>query len=286
MPSVSFAHLTRDALDRQFSPSRSAKDPWGVLARHETATAALCHAGGLTIWRDVAYADRPGARVDLFVPAGDDVHPCVIYFHGGFWQEGRKDGSGFAAPVLAEHDRALAAVGYTLAPEARLREIVGEAAAVVVRLHQDAASYGLDPARLVVAGHSAGAHLAAALLAGQGGEAAAAAIAGAVLVSGVYDLAPVAASYVNDRVQMDADEVRDFSPLATVPGRDVPVHVLVGADEPDAFVQQSAALVEAWRPRLSRLTTHTAPGRDHFDVLDELTNPTSPAFLALLEMTS
>lgn len=286
MPSVPFDHLSREALDHQLSPSRSARDPWGVLARHETTTAALCHAGGLTVWRDVSYADRPAARVDLFVPAGRDAHPCVVYFHGGFWQEGRKDGSGFAAPALAEHDRALAAVGYTLAPEARLREIVGEAAAVVLRLHHDAASFGLDPSRLVVAGHSAGAHLAAALVAGLGGADAAAAVAGAVLVSGVYDLAPVAASYVNDRVQMDAGEVRDLSPLAALPVRDVPVHVLVGADEPDAFLRQSAALVEAWRPRLSRLTADTARGRDHFDVLDELTDAGSPTFLALLEMTA
>lgn len=286
MPSVPFAHLTREALDQQLSPSRSAKDPWGVLARHEAVTAALAHAGGLTIWRDVAYTERPGARVDLFVPAGDDAHPCVAYFHGGFWQEGRKEGSGFAAPLLAEHGRALAAVGYTLAPEARLREIVAEAAAAVLRLQHEAASFGLDPTRLVVAGHSAGAHLAAALIAGQGGEAAATAIAGAVLVSGVFDLAPVAASYVNDRVRMDADEIRDFSPLAAAPVRDVPVHVVVGADEPELFARQSSALVEAWQPRLSRLTTHRASHRDHFDVLDELTDPSSPTFHALLEMTS
>lgn len=285
MPSVPFVHLTRDELDRQLSPSRSAKDPWGVLARHEAVTAALAHAGELTTWCDVAYGSQPAARLDLYVPAGREAHACVVYFHGGFWQEGRKAGSGFAVPALAEYGRAVAAVGYTLAPAARLRQIVGEAAAAVLHLRDHAASYGLDADRLVVAGHSAGAHLAAALIAGQGGAAAAAVIAGAVLVSGVYDLAPVAASYVNDRVHIDADEIRDLSPLAGVPARGVPVHVVVGADEPDAFLRQSTALVEAWQPHLSRLTSHRVSGRDHFDVLDELTVPNSPTFREIIAMT-
>lgn len=283
---VPFAHLDRAELDRQLSPSRSAKDPWGVLARHEAVTAALAAGPALTVTRDLAYGPRPRQTLDLYVPARRRPAPCLVHFHGGFWQEGSKATSGFAVPALAPIGWAVAGVGYTLAPEARLRAIVDEAAAALVHLQENAATYGLDPACLVVAGHSAGAHLAAALLAGQGGDRAAAAVAGAVLISGVYDLTPVAASYVNDVARIDAAEVRDCSPLAARPGRDVPVHVLVGADEPDAFLQQSAALCEAWAPHLARLTRQRAPGRDHFDVLDELADPSSPTCRALEEMTA
>lgn len=286
MTSVPFHHLSREALDCDLSPSRSAKDARGVLRRHEQVTASLDSAPALMVMRDLTYGRRGAERFDLVVPSGSGPYPCVAWFHGGFWQEGSKAGSGFAAPALAESGVALAGVGYPLAPDVRLRAIVQSAGAALVRLQHEAPSYGLDPERIVVAGHSAGAHLAAAIVAGMAGEAAASAACGAVLVSGVYDLAPVAASYVNDLAHLDDDEVGELSPLLVRPWRDVPVHVVVGADEPDQFQRQSAALVDAWRDSITRLTTHVAPGRDHFDILDELTGRDSPTFRALLEMTA
>lgn len=286
MTSVPFDHLSREALDHELSPSRSAKDPWGVLRRHAEVTASLDSAPGLTVLRDLIYGRRSAERLDLVVPSGRGPYPSVAWFHGGFWQEGSKAGSGFAAPVLAESGVALAGVGYPLAPEVRLRAIVQSAGAALVRLQHEAPSYGLDPERIVVAGHSAGAHLAAAIVAGMAGEAAASAACGAVLVSGVYDLAPVAASYVNDLAHLDDDEIGELSPLLVRPWRDVPVHVVVGADEPDQFQRQAAAFADAWRDSITRLTTHVAPGRDHFDILDELTARDSPTFRALLEMTA
>lgn len=286
MTSVPFDHLSREALDRELSPSRSAKDPWGVLRRHAEVTASLDSAPGLTVLRDLTYGRRSAERLDLVVPSGRGPYPSVAWFHGGFWQEGSKAGSGFAAPALAESGVALAGVGYPLAPEVRLRAIVQSAGAALVRLQHEAPSYGLDPERIVVAGHSAGAHLAAAIVAGMAGEAAASAACGAVLVSGVYDLAPVAASYVNDLAHLDDDEIGELSPLLVRPWRDVPVHVVVGADEPDQFQRQAAAFADAWRDSITRLTTHVAPGRDHFDILDEFTARDSPTFRALLEMTA
>lgn len=286
MPLVPFDHLSREALDADLSPSRSAKDPWGVLQRHEAVTASLDGLPGLTVLRDLSYGRRGAERFDLVVPSGRGPYPSMAWFHGGFWQEGSKAGSCFAAPALAEAGIAVAGVGYPLTPAVRLRAIVQSAGAALVRLQHEAPSYGLDPDRIVVAGHSAGAHLAAAIVAGMAGEAAASAVCGALLVSGVFDLAPVAASYVNDLAHIDDDEIGELSPLVVRPWRDVPVHVVVGADEPDQFRQQSAAFADAWRGSIGRLTTHVAPGRDHFDILDELTRPDSPTFRALVEMTA
>ena len=91
-----------------------------------------------------------------------------------------------------------------------------------------------------------------------------------MLISGVYDLAPVAASYVNDVVHISPDEVSTLSPLFALPARDVPVHILIGQDEPEAFQVQSQALRQAWAPHLTHLHFSSLPGRDHFDVLDAL----------------
>ena len=277
-------HLTRAERDRQFSPSLSAKDAAGVLARHAEATKALWSTPGLVTARDLAYGPAPRARLDLVRPEGPGPFPCLVFVHGGFWQEGSKEGSGFAARSLAQAGWASALIGYSLAPEARLTEIVAETAQAVRHLAEQAGRYALDPARLVLAGHSAGAHMAAALLCGKAGQDVARQIAGAVLISGVYDLEPVAASYVNDRVQMDAAEVAALSVLSASPPRGTPIHVLYGADEPSAFREQSEALQRHWGTNGAALSMRQAEGRDHFDILDELSDPASETFLAILEM--
>lgn len=283
---IAFAQLSRAELDRQLSPSQAAKDPWGVLARHEAVSASLDAQSDLVVRRDVPYGPRPRARLDVVTPSGPGPCPALVWVHGGFWQEGTKAGSLYAAPALAPEGWAVAGVGYTLTPDVRLRDIVAEIGEAVRLLVREAGAFGLDPQRLAIGGHSAGGHLAAAMLTGMGGDDVAEALAGAVLVSGVYDLAPVAASYVNDLAALDVAEVADLSPLFVRPAKDVPVHVLVGASEPEAFRAQSQALCAAWAPHVRTLSFCSVPGRDHFDVLDELSDLASPTCRALLEMCS
>jgi len=274
---VEYRHLSKAELDVQLSPSKSAKDPWGVLARHEKVTAALAARPDLRLSSDLAYGPGERQRIDVVRPDVDRVVPCLVFLHGGFWQEGSKAGSGFAAAELASLGLAHASVGYTLAPEASLSEIVAEVAVALTTLGAEAAELGIDPDRLIVAGHSAGAHLAAAIIAGAGGAEVAAMVAAGVLISGVYDLAPIAASYVNEAVGMTAQEVTELSPLFLEPCRDVPIHLLVGGDEPEAFQVQTNALYTSWQSKLSQITIDRVAGRDHFDVLDELSDPISTA---------
>ncbi|MEC7765011.1 MAG: alpha/beta hydrolase [Pseudomonadota bacterium] len=282
--SVRFDHLDRSELDRQLSPSLSAKDAGGVLARHAAETATLFDDPTLVAARDLAYSAKAACRMDIVRPAGDGPFPCLAFLHGGFWQEGSKAGSGFAARALAQAGWASALIGYTLAPAARLSEIVDEAGQAVSWLSDNAERLCLDPARLVLAGHSAGGHMAAAVVAGKAGAQAARVPTVAVLLSGVFDLAPIAASYVNDKVAMDDAEVEALSLLTAPPCAPIPVHIVVGQDEPPAFRDQSAALRDAWFSHAGDVTFREAPGRDHFDILDELADPASPTFTAILEM--
>src|SRR5512139_149603 len=265
---IPFEHLSKKELDFQLFPRGFAKDATGTLARFEVETAAVDACAQLRVTRDLAYGPRERERLDLYVPAGARACPCLVFIHGGFWQRNSKAGSGFAARALAAAGWATVGVGYTLAPEVRVRDIVAEMGEALRMLRRVAPEHGIDPDRLVLSGHSAGGHLTAAVVAGMAGEDAARAVAGAIPISGVYDLAPVAASYVNDKAQMDADEVAQISPLFARPVVDVPVHVLVGADESEHFQQQSLALLAAWAPHLSHSTFAAATGRDHFDVLD------------------
>lgn len=282
---VPYSRLTRAELDRQLSPSLAAKDFMAVLTRHEEETAALEAAGDLRRWSDVAYG--PGARQTYDVTAPDDGgqrRPCLAFIHGGFWQEGSKAGSGFAARSFAGAGWAHAALGYTLAPEATLAEILEEIATALRHLRTHAADYGIDPDRIALAGHSAGAHLAACVLTGLAGGDLPAALAGYVLISGVYDLGPVAASYVNDAMGLSPADVEALSPLLYLPVADRPVHLMVGADEPEAFRRQSDALAAVWGRELRRISLRRCPGRDHFDILDEFATPGTESWQRILRM--
>ncbi|MEW9919769.1 alpha/beta hydrolase [Marimonas sp. MJW-29] len=278
--------LDRAERDRQFSPSRSAKDAAGALARMVERTDAALRDTDITVERDLVYGARPRARLDLFRPsqAGAEALPCLAFIHGGFWQEGDKSVSGFAAARFAAQGWAWASIGYTLTPDVSLTELTGEICDALDFLHARAAALGLDANRIVLAGHSAGGHLAAIALADVLDRGSARKIAGAVLVSGVFELAPVAASYVNDLARLSAAEVQRLSPARCEPQAHVPVHILYGADEPEAFRLQSEGLHRLWAPHLDRLSLSVTRGRDHFDVLDEMNDPASETMRRIAEM--
>ena len=278
--------LDQAALDLQHSPSKFAKDANGSLVRMVQDTEAARTDPGIAAMLDIPYGPRPRAKLDLYKPASVVAAPlpCLVFIHGGFWQEGDKSVSGFAAQSLCADGWAWVSVGYTLTPEVTLTELTEEIHAALAHLAQHAQAWGIDPARIVLAGHSAGGQLAAAVLADVLGRGGAMDLAGAVLISGVYELAPVAQSYVNDLARMDSAEIARLSPLRHLPVVDCPVHILVGADEPELFLLQSRALAAVWQPHLSCLTEDVPAGRDHFDVLDALNDPRSPTRQAMAEM--
>ena len=69
------------------------------------------------------------------------------------------------------------------------------------------------------------------------------------------------------------------------PNYEIPVYIVVGAEESDAFVSQSDELYRVWLSHLPELITERAGGRNHFNVLDELANRDSCTFQRILEMT-
>lgn len=113
--------------------------------------------------RDVAYGDDPRQRFDVFAPAAvaNGVRlPVLVLFYGGGWDSGSKDVYGWAAQALAAQGFVVALPDYRLVPEVHFPTFVEDAAAATAKVAEVAASYGGDPTRLGVLGHSAGAHLA------------------------------------------------------------------------------------------------------------------------------
>lgn len=264
--------MTRDALDRELSPSHLVESIDDELARYATLSEtarAKARAGDYLI-EGLRYGDAPDQQIDLFV--ADKPAPVLIYLHGGFWQMLSRRDSAFAAPGIVAAGGALAVVGYTLAPAATLGRIVDQVRAAVSCLYHEADELGLDRDRFVLAGSSAGAHLAAMVLAtdwpklGLPSDV----IRGACLVSGVYDLAAVQASYVNEPLRLGDDDVAGLSPLRLAPNHTCPVTIVYGDNETDEFKRESRLYVERLKAHGHHVAVQQIAHRQHFDVILDL----------------
>ncbi|KAG8155049.1 alpha/beta hydrolase [Burkholderia catarinensis] len=256
---------------REYSPSSKAPDFRNTLsdyrARSRNAARSLA---APTILR---YGTDAAQRILLFEPAGRTADVLVAYFHGGYWQELSADDSLFPAPAFLGQRVAYAAVGYTLAPRATLPGIVEQAADAIAALRRFMAA-----PRIVIAGSSAGAHLATMLLTldwrTRGPDSPP--FDGAILLSGIYDLRPLVGTYINDALGLDERAAFALSPQYLPIHTRVPVTVCWGEHETDEFRRQSRNLVG----RLARGGMLCAAGeiaaRNHFDLVFDLGVPGTP----------
>jgi len=235
-------------------------------ARWRADAAGFVAAMGARARMGLPYGSAAREAFDLFLPEGA-VQGVMVFVHGGYWmQTGRESWSHLAAGAVAR-GWACALPSYTLAPEARIATITGQVRAAVA-----AAIAAVGPGLpVVVTGHSAGGHMAARMACadGPGG------IARVVPISPLAELAPLMDTEMNLTLRLDAAECAAESPARLQPRAGVHAHVWVGGQERPAFLWQARLLSENWACDWT-----VAPGRHHFDVIDDLTRPDS----ALMEV--
>ena len=248
--------LDRTGLSRAYDNSGAVADSAAIVAGWRARSAAFREARAEA--RDLAYGPGERQRIDVF-RCGQPGAPMLAFLHGGYWQ--RNDRRGFSC--MAEGPLALgldvALVGYTLAPEARLTDIVAEARAALALLRAEGGGR-----RLVVSGWSAGGHLAAAVA-----DAADAGLA----ISGIFDLAPIAGTTLNDALGLSAEEIETLSPIRRLRPGAPPVAVIYGADELFELRRQSDAYHAARAAAGLDGPRIPVPGANHFTVLDALIDP-------------
>lgn len=255
-------------LDTQYSPSSCVPDIGVFLAeyarRSERARAELA-------WQPLRYGPADAETLDFF-PAPVPDAPLLVFVHGGYWRQLGKEDSAFPAPGLVSRGVAFAALNYGLAPRYRLREIVAQARRGLWWLVSHAAELGVAPDRIHISGSSAGAHLCAmALLDGwtPDGRSPADVFAGAILLSGVYDLEPVRLTYVNEPLGLDATEAARNSPIHHLPRGLPPLIVGIGDAETAEFTRQHDEFVAA----AGAARDVRARNRNHFDIPFDLDQP-------------
>jgi len=116
--------------------------------------------GAGRVARDLPYGDDPRQKMDVYAPAQAANLPVLVFFYGGGWDSGDRKDYGWAAQALAARGFVVFVPDYRLVPEVHFPSFIQDAAEATARASELAATYGGDPTRLGVIGHSAGAHLA------------------------------------------------------------------------------------------------------------------------------
>jgi acetyl esterase/lipase len=126
-------------------------------------TAAASDAVELKTYRDIPYAagDNPRQTLDVHTISGAKDRPVVLFIHGGGWRRGDKGGVGLKPGWLIEQGYILVSINYRFVPDVTIPEMTGDVARAIRWTREHAAEYGGAGEKIVVMGHSAGAHLAA-----------------------------------------------------------------------------------------------------------------------------
>ena len=214
---------------------------------------------------DLRYGPRERNRID-FLKVRDEG-PTLLFIHGGYWQNRAKETFALFAEGPLAYGINVALIGYTLAPDATLDQIVAEIHAGIDFLAKQLPALGGDSKGIVVSGWSAGGHLTAMALANPH-------VRAGMAISGIYDLEPIRHSYLNEKLSLDEAASRRNSPMMAAGGPLKPLSLVVGSAELPLLRKQTADFACNRARHGLPVTYEEIPGADHFTIMNELSAPT------------
>ncbi len=213
---------------------------------------------------DLRYGPRERNRIDFFKTTANA--PTLLFIHGGYWQMRAKENFALFAGGPMAHGINVALIGYTLAPEASLDQIVAEIDAGIDYLAGRLTDLGGDASRIGVSGWSAGGHLAAMAMSHPR-------VKGGVAISGIYDLDPIRHSYLNEKIGLDEAMSHRNSPMMRAEGAMKPLALTVGAAELPLLRRQTADFAGHRAKYGLPVSYEEIPGANHFTIMDEMLSP-------------
>jgi arylformamidase len=254
--------LSREELDRGLNNGEAVAGSGEIIAGWDARSAGLRKRYGAHL--DLRYGPRERNRIDFLKAAAGA--PTLLFIHGGYWQNRAKETFALFAEGAMAHGINVALIGYTLAPDATLDQIVAEIHAGVDFLTAQLPAIGGDGKGIVVSGWSAGGHLTSMALSHPK-------VRAGMAISGIYDLEPIRHSYLNIRLGLDEAASRRNSPMMLPGGPTKPLSLVVGSAELPLLRKQTADFA-GHRARFGLPVTYEEiPGADHFTIMDEMAAP-------------
>lgn len=232
---------------------------------------------------DLAYGKGERNRYDIYrAGSGGNNAPLVVYIHGGYWQRGDRKDNGFVAKELNALGISVALPSYSLCPSVGVIDIVAELRQCLKAIWERTKQ------RVVVVGHSAGGHLAAAMLAtdwSKVGGVPADLVKAAYAISGVFDLAPLIPTSLNEALKLDPAKAREASPLLwPAPPKGRTFVAAAGGDESQEFFRQALEITAAWSQAGTKAECVIVPSTNHFTIVEELVRPESAMLARIAAM--
>jgi arylformamidase len=253
-----WAKLDQAARDAAYNNNNAVANSAALIEERNAAAVIARAARSGTL--DIPYAEGERTRFDLY-PAAEKAAPCLVFIHGGYWQRNSRDVFAALADGALAGGWSVAMPGYSLAPAVTLTQIVAEISRALDWLSDSGPSYGIA-GPIIVSGWSAGAQLTAMALSHPG-------VTAGLAISGVYDLAPIRDTYLNDALHISDEEIASLSPLR-LPPVIKPLAIVYGTAELPALIWDSRNL------HALRAAAHApgplipVAGANHFTILDEL----------------
>ena len=177
---------------------------------------------------------------------------------------------------------------YPLAPEVSINQIVLSCRKAIKWLYRNVSAFNGDPHQMYVAGHSAGGHLAAMLMATDWEHfdpgLSANVLQGICAVSGLFNLVPIQLSYINQVIKMDMETAKSNSPVRLEPATACPLIVAVGEAETAEFKDQSQELDTCWKNKGIDIELLQLPGQNHYSIAETMVDPQSSLHQALRKL--
>ncbi|SDL04126.1 arylformamidase [Modicisalibacter muralis] len=274
---ASYRGMTGRVLDDAYATRRLAPDCEAILARQaREGEAVVREHRPLHLDYGNETDNTPDTCLDLFVPEGEGPWPLVAFIHGGYWQRLDHTAVNFMAPRflergMLERGMAFASLGYSVAPHASIDEMIVHCMRGLHAILEQAPSLNLS-GEIHLGGHSAGAQLAAMVpLAGARlSGLPAVPLRSLLLVSGVFDLEPIAKCFVNDALGLDVAEARALSPMFQLNPELPATQILYAERDTFEFHRQSLAFAAELAGLGVAVRAACVEDCDHFDILDEL----------------